>query len=67
MTKTKRMKPEGTRCSISVSGTTYDRLRAAVPHGGIAGLVDEMVETAFDDPEILARVVARCRGEETCS
>lgn len=67
MMKTKRTKAEGGRCSISVSGTTYDRLRAAVPRGGIAGLVDEMVETAFDDPETLARLVARCRGEETCA
>lgn len=48
------------RYSISVSSTTYGRLRAAVT-GSLAGFVDGIVAAALDDPAILARVVARCR------
>lgn len=56
-------KPKTTRYSISVTGKTYDRLRSVVPSGEMARVVDEIVESALDDPEILARIVARCRGE----
>ena len=51
------------RYSISVSSRTYDRLRTAVP-GSLAAFVDNIVTTAFDDPAILARVVARCRSRK---
>ena len=56
------------RYSISVSVRTYDRLRMTVT-GNLAGFVDEIVESALDDPEILARLVARCRSlkeADTC-
>ncbi len=62
MPKTKK-----TRYSISVMGETYDRLRAVVPRGSMASFVDEIVESALDDPEILARLISRCRSEEACS
>jgi hypothetical protein len=52
------------RYSISVSGKTYDRLRAVVPQGGIARCVDDIIASTLDDPEILSRLVDRCRGEE---
>ncbi len=52
------------RCSISVSGETYDRLRASVTSGSVASFVDEIVVTALDDPAIMARLVDRCRREE---
>jgi hypothetical protein len=67
MPKIKRTKTKDTRYSISVSGKIYDRLRAVVPRGGMASLVDEIVEAALDDPETLARIVARCRPEEAYS
>jgi hypothetical protein len=60
----KKIRKTSPRYSISVSGTTYDRLRAAAPRGRVASLVDEIVESALDDPETLARLVARCRPEE---
>lgn len=47
------------RYSISVSSRTYDRLRAVVP-GSLATFVDGVVLTALDDPEIRARLVAKC-------
>lgn len=47
------------RYSISVSARTYDSLRAKVS-GSLAGFVDDLVETALDDPAILARLVAKC-------
>lgn len=48
------------RYSISVSGETYDRLRAAV-QGSLAAFVDDIVLRTLDDPKVLAGVVARCR------
>jgi hypothetical protein len=53
-------KTKGTRYSISVTGRTYDRLRAVVPHGDMARFVDEIVEATLDDPVTLVRLVARC-------
>jgi hypothetical protein len=68
MSKTKtKTKTKGNKHSISVSGRTYDRIRAAVGRGGVAGLVDDAVASALDDPSVAAGVVARCRGEEACS
>lgn len=49
------------RYSISVSAKTYDRIRAAVPPGEVAGFVDEIVVGALEDPAILSRVVGLCR------
>lgn len=60
-------KTKGNRYSISVSGKTYDRLRAAVPHGGVASFVDELVMNVLDDPAALARLVAQCRQDEAYS
>lgn len=51
------------RYSISVSSTTYDRLRGAVT-GSLAGFVNNIVAAALDDPAILARVVAKCRPQK---
>ena len=50
-----------TRFSISVSSDMYDRLRAVVPQGRLAGLVDEIIMTTLDDPGLAARTVCRCR------
>ena len=47
------------RYSISVSSKTYDRLRAAV-NSSLARFVNDIMMTTFDDPAILARVVAKC-------
>lgn len=52
------------RYSISVSGGTYDRLRITMPHGGVSGLVDDILTEALDDPAILGRLVNKCRYEE---
>ena len=52
------------RYSISVSSRTYDRLRTAVTGSPLATFVDGIVVTAFDDPAILSRVVARCRSRK---
>jgi hypothetical protein len=51
------------RYSISVSARTYDRLRTKV-NGSLAGFVDGVMETALDDPAILARLVAKCRSRK---
>jgi hypothetical protein len=56
-------KTKGNRYSISVSGKTYDRLRAAVPRGGVASFVDEIVMNVLDDPAALGRLVAQCRNQ----
>ena len=48
------------RYSISVSSTTYVRAREAV-EGSLAAFVDGIVESALNDPAILARVASRCR------
>lgn len=48
------------RFSISVSGSTYDRLRGAVPQGGIASFIDGIVSTALADPVIAARLLEKC-------
>jgi len=58
---------KGDRYSISVSGKTYDRLRAVMPHGSLASCVDELVADVLDDPEALARVVEQCRIHEDYS
>jgi len=47
------------RYSISVSGATYDRLRAAVD-GRMATFVDDVVRSALDDPAIRARLLTLC-------
>lgn len=47
------------RCSISVSATTYERLRSSVD-GSLPNFVADIVESALDDPTILARVVGKC-------
>lgn len=49
------------RYSISVSSRTYERLRAAAAPGSIAGLVDEIVMNALEDPGISAELAFRCR------
>lgn len=49
------------RGSISVSGSTYDRLQAAYPFGGLSAFVEEIVMTGLDDPAISRRVVKKCR------
>lgn len=48
------------RYSISVSSKTYDRLRVAVNDSSLAGFVEDILDTALDDPKILARLLARC-------
>lgn len=55
------------RHSISVSGKIYDRLRAAVPHGGVSGFVDSIILSGLDDPTILARLIDKCRRAEVLS
>lgn len=51
------------RYSVSMSGRTYDRVRSAVPSGGMASFVDDIVMKALEDPTILARMVAKCRQD----
>ncbi len=63
-TKGNRYSIKGNRYSISVSGRTYERMRSAIPRGSIASFVDEIVTTALDDPETMARLVERCWYEE---
>jgi hypothetical protein len=53
------------RYSISVSGTIYDRLRGAVPQGGIAGFIDGIVSSALADPIITARLLEKCDDERS--
>lgn len=48
------------RYSISVSGPTYDRLRGAVPYGGIANFIEGLVSSALADPIISARLLEKC-------
>jgi hypothetical protein len=48
------------RYSMSVSGKTYDRLRAALPSTSLQKFVDGILASALDDPAILDRVSARC-------
>lgn len=60
-------KTKGDRYSISVSGRTYGRLRAAVPHGSLASCVDEFVMDALEDPAILERIIGTCRVRPTYS
>lgn len=48
------------RYSISVSGRLYERLRAAVPSGSVAGRVDEIIRATLDDPDVSAETVSRC-------
>ena len=55
------------RYSISVAGPTYDRMRAAYPTGSLARFVDEIVDSALDDPSIAARIATVCRREEMLS
>jgi len=55
------------RPSISVSGRTYDRLRAARPSGGLAAYVEAIVTAALNDPAIAARVVDECRRADALS
>jgi hypothetical protein len=55
------LKTKGRRYSISVPRGIYDRLRAVVAPGSLAGLVDELIASTLDDPETSAGVVARCR------
>lgn len=52
-------KKKTSRYAISVSGRTYDRMRAVAP-GSLAEFVDDIVTSALDDPAILARVMAKC-------
>ncbi len=56
MKKSRRSRP-----AISVSGKTYERLRAAYPFGSLAAYVDSLIVSALDDPKTLANMVARCR------
>jgi hypothetical protein len=54
----KKIRP---RPSISVTGATYDRLRASYS-GSLGALIDDLVTIALDDPAIAARVVAACQN-----
>lgn len=51
------------RYSISVSGKTYDRLRAVVTQGSLASFINDIMGSALDDPAISARVLAMCRQQ----
>jgi hypothetical protein len=64
MPKTKSKKPKIRKYSISVTGTTYARIRAAVPRGDMASFVDDVLVAALDDPAIAAGVVTQCRRGE---
>jgi hypothetical protein len=55
------------RRSISVSGSTYDRLRAAYPFGGLSAFVEEVVTAGLDDLAISKRVLKKCREAERIS
>ena len=63
-TKTRR---NVNRPSISVSGKTYDRLRAAYPTGSLAALVDKWILTALDDPATAARMAALSQQTDVLS
>lgn len=52
--------PRYQRYAISVSGSTYTRLRKAVMETSMHKFVDGIIVSALDDPAICARVLARC-------
>jgi hypothetical protein len=58
------MAKKSNRYSISVSGKTYDRLRVKVPRGRVARFVDDLLETALNDPTIMRRLVDRCLRDD---
>jgi hypothetical protein len=49
------------RYAISVTGSTYDRLRSVVGAASLQKFVDRIVAGTLDDPKILARVLDKCR------
>jgi hypothetical protein len=55
------------RCSISVSGATYDRLCASYPFGGLSAFVEEIITSGLDDLAISKRVLKKCRAAEQIS
>ena len=59
--------PRSDRRSISVSGSTYDRLRAAYPFGSLSAFVEEIVTAGLDDLAISKRVLKMCRASERIS
>ncbi len=64
----KKKKPRNVnRPSISVSGKTYDRLRAAYPTGSLAALVDKWILSALDDPTTVARMAALSQQADVLS
>jgi hypothetical protein len=58
--KTKKLN----RYSISVTGQTYDRLRATVKSASLQKFVNGILVSALDDPTIAARVTEKCRSRE---
>lgn len=49
------------RYAISVTGSTYDRLRSVVGTASLQKFVDRIVAGALDDPKIAARVIESLR------
>lgn len=53
--------PRSDRRSISVSGSTYDRLRAAYPLGSLSAFVEDVVTDGLNSCTISTRVIKKCR------
>jgi hypothetical protein len=60
---TEKKKPK--RYSISVSGTTYARLRTSVASASLQKFVDGILVSALDDPTIRERLLAKCLAGDT--
>ena len=65
--KKTKTRSRSTRPSISVTGKTYDRLRAAYPSGSLAAFVDDMIVATLKDPAACARLVALCQRSDVLS
>ena len=57
-----RMKPRPKRFTLSISGRKYAELQAIAP--AIRPFVDQIVNSALDDPQICARLVATIHGDD---
>jgi hypothetical protein len=55
------------RPSISVTGKTYERLRAAYPTTSLAAFVDDMIVKTLNDPAACARLAALCQRADALS
>jgi hypothetical protein len=64
MSDVKSVKPRPKRYAVSVSGSTYARVRASVASVSTQKFVDGLIVSALDDPTICARVLEKCQAQD---